>query len=54
LRFWEGLSYEEVGQIIEARPETVRVVASRAIQTLRGKLLNWRPIIAGPNEGRNA
>ncbi len=51
LRFWEGLSYDEIGQIIKARPETVRVVASRAIRALRGKLLSWRPNQAGPSEG---
>lgn len=53
LRFWEGLSYEEVGQIIEARPETVRVVASRAIQTLRSEMITRQSIDAAPNEGRN-
>jgi RNA polymerase sigma-70 factor (ECF subfamily) len=52
LRFWEGLSYEEVGQIIEARPETVRVVASRAIQTLRNKLVSPGSIGAERSEGR--
>jgi RNA polymerase sigma-70 factor, ECF subfamily len=52
LRFWEGLSYEEVGQIIAARPETVRVVVSRAIQTLRDKLVNRQSIDAAPGEGR--
>jgi RNA polymerase sigma-70 factor (ECF subfamily) len=52
LRFWEGLSYEEVGQIIEARPETVRVAASRAIQTLRGKLVDRRSINVAPSAGR--
>lgn len=52
LRFWEGLSYEEIGQIIEARPETVRVVASRAIQTLRSKITKQTSIDAAPSEGR--
>jgi RNA polymerase sigma-70 factor (ECF subfamily) len=51
LRFWEGLSYEEVGQIIEARPETVRVVASRAIQTLRSKMIQ-RTSSDAASEGR--
>ena len=35
LRFMEGLSYEEVGKILDTRPATVRVVVSRAIQSLR-------------------
>ncbi len=35
LRFMEGQSYEEVGKILEVRPATVRVVVSRAIQSLR-------------------
>jgi RNA polymerase sigma factor (sigma-70 family) len=52
LRYWEELSYEEIGQIIEARPETVRVVASRAIQTLRNKLVNLPSIDAARSEGR--
>jgi RNA polymerase sigma-70 factor (ECF subfamily) len=52
LRFWESLSYEDVGQIINARPATVRVIASRAIQTLRGKLAGWQKIDAAPREGR--
>jgi RNA polymerase sigma-70 factor (ECF subfamily) len=52
LRYWEGLSYEEVGQIIEARAETVRVVASRAIQALREKLVKRQSIEVAPNEGR--
>jgi len=51
LRFWEGLSYEEVGQIIETRPETVRVVVSRAIQTLRSKMCKQTSLDAA-SEGR--
>ena len=35
LRFMEGLSYEEVGKILDARPATIRVGVSRAIQSLR-------------------
>ncbi|HEY2841106.1 MAG TPA: sigma-70 family RNA polymerase sigma factor [Pirellulales bacterium] len=52
LRFWEGMSYEEVGHVIEVRPATVRVVASRAIQKLRGKLVGWQTIDVLPHEGR--
>jgi RNA polymerase sigma-70 factor (ECF subfamily) len=35
LRFMEGLSYEDVGKILDTRPATVRVVVSRALQSLR-------------------
>jgi RNA polymerase sigma-70 factor (ECF subfamily) len=42
LRFMEGLSYEEVGKILDVRPATVRVVVSRALQCLR-QWLSARP-----------
>jgi RNA polymerase sigma-70 factor (ECF subfamily) len=38
LRFMEGMSYEEVGSVMGARPATLRVVASRAISNLRQRL----------------
>jgi RNA polymerase sigma-70 factor, ECF subfamily len=38
LRFWEELSYEEVGRILNKRPATVRVIASRAIDKLRHQM----------------
>ncbi len=52
LRFMEGLSYEEIGPIIDARPATVRVVASRAIQSLRRKLLSRPSRTAAPDKWR--
>jgi RNA polymerase sigma-70 factor, ECF subfamily len=38
LHFTEGLSYEEVGNVLSIRPATLRVVASRAISNLRQRL----------------
>ena len=38
LRFVEGLSYEEVGQILGVRTATLRVAASRALKNLRRRL----------------
>jgi RNA polymerase sigma-70 factor, ECF subfamily len=38
LRFMEGLSYEEVAEVLNIRPATLRVVASRAIKNLRRRL----------------
>jgi len=51
LRFWEGLSYEEVGHIVDARAATVRVIASRAIAALREKLVGQQPSNTLPREG---
>lgn len=51
LRFWEGLSYEEVGHIVDARPATVRVITSRAIAALRERLVGRRQINSVPREG---
>ena len=38
LRFMEGLSYEEVAAILGIRRATLRVIASRALATLRRRL----------------
>jgi RNA polymerase sigma-70 factor (ECF subfamily) len=38
LRFIEGLSYEQVADILDVRVATLRVVASRAIKNLRARL----------------
>jgi RNA polymerase sigma-70 factor (ECF subfamily) len=38
LRFMEGMSYEEVANVLNVRPATLRVVASRAIRNLRRRL----------------
>jgi RNA polymerase sigma-70 factor (ECF subfamily) len=38
LRFMEGMSYEEVGDVLNVRPATLRVLASRAIKNLRRRL----------------
>jgi RNA polymerase sigma-70 factor (ECF subfamily) len=45
LRYLEGLSFDEVGQIIEARPATVRAAVSRAMRKLRRNLAALRPEI---------
>lgn len=50
LRFWEGMSYEEVGQIINTRAATVRVIASRAIQSLRDKLTEGENADVAPRQ----
>lgn len=42
LRYLEGMAYEEVAAVLGARPATVRVIVSRALERLRSRL-NARP-----------
>jgi RNA polymerase sigma-70 factor (ECF subfamily) len=54
LRFMEGMSYEEVANVMGARPATLRVVASRAISNLRQRLSNRFSPPAAPHKERPA
>ena len=38
LRFFEGMDYEEIGRIVEARPATVRVTLHRILRRLKEAL----------------
>jgi len=41
LRFYQGMSHEEIGHILDRRPATVRVALSRAISKLRKELAEF-------------
>ena len=41
LRFYQGMSHEEIGRILDRRPATVRVALSRAISKLRKELAEF-------------
>lgn len=41
LRFYQGMSHEEIGRILDRRPATVRVALSRAIGKLRKELAEF-------------
>jgi len=43
LRYWEGLSDDEIGAVLECRPGTVRAHVSRGMATLRAGLEGRRP-----------
>ena len=38
LRYMQGLPYEEIGRVVEAKAATVRVILSRALERLRRRL----------------
>jgi RNA polymerase sigma factor (sigma-70 family) len=38
LRFFEHMTHEEIGEVLNQRPATVRVALSRALQKLRKRL----------------
>jgi RNA polymerase sigma-70 factor (ECF subfamily) len=42
LRFFEGLNYEEIGRIVDARAENVRVILHRSLSRLRRVLADSR------------
>lgn len=46
LRYYEGLSDNEIAEILGCRPGTVRGYGSRALSTLRIELADWRAIDA--------
>lgn len=55
LRFYEGLSDNEIAEILDCRPGTVRGYGSRALSTLRMELADWRMaegLAAHGGEGR--
>jgi len=54
LRFMEGLSYEEIADVLGARPATLRVVANRAITRLRRGLSRRPGSRASQNEEKPA